>query len=808
MHLIWFINRDDQQPDPIEKKPTQSVSLGTVLQHEFETREEHASSTYDSDALAETSSKLGTNQLDVDVKPSFTSVSRLDGTVMEYCFHKESKYFKSDHAESNWSNESSCSDIIEELDMSWLDEAFDAANHQSMRKRYSKKSTEDYFDNVLSDKPTFKSSFVEEPELSENSNQQFNEVNIRWSKPLFQRKQREACGSFGTNIFGNAQMKRGKKMDNEKDKSLRKRTGVSSAQLEQPRLSSGRKTKSGTVASPSPSTTSHFSHRKLQSKEDRRGNDDIKGKQLYSKSTSQSREKVREVGATFLQRSILSSDDSENDTSDNEEDKRQPSLQPKHRNTARALSQSRKIIVAAATLKPKKRLSTEELKKVDENPILITDSSDSECEVMPQFKSQNQEVSLANQGKDSFSKVLLVPRRDTIRLMGEDGKIQQYQENCHEIGLKKLEHCTTGTTSETEHTKKFNDHDDEYQFSVESGQKSTPVIQTINVNDSFESNPVDSQKSCNHTNESYFQGGQAVVSDHHFDSEFQTSDRRHGSGHFDKHDIFTIKAVSSISPTQPILCETALTSKLKSIQYDLVHNEDVNSNREIEGLLNPDERNNSPILDNLIASPIEEVVMDEPSAYNKIRNTVSFSDRQVQNLQMQKKEEQFSLEKSFNKSGELHGLKEKGELRAAVRRAARAVGSVTPDMIADVQQLLRLFGCPYVVAPQEAESQCAQLEQQGLVSGIITDDSDIFLFGGKRVYRHVCSQKKNMELYLEDDFTKLLGLDRDILIDLAQLLGSDYAPGLSGVGPITALEIICEFYGPDTLFAFKVCFAW
>ena len=132
-------------------------------------------------------------------------------------------------------------------------------------------------------------------------------------------------------------------------------------------------------------------------------------------------------------------------------------------------------------------------------------------------------------------------------------------------------------------------------------------------------------------------------------------------------------------------------------------------------------------------------------------------------------------------------------------------------MIVDVQHLLRLFGCPYVVAPQEAESQCAKLEELGLVSGVITDDNDVFLFGGRRVYRHVCSQKKEMQLFLADDLEQLAGLSRDTLVDLAYLLGSDYTAGIPGVGPVTAVEILSEFYSRgaahgNALRKFKVCY--
>ena len=114
-------------------------------------------------------------------------------------------------------------------------------------------------------------------------------------------------------------------------------------------------------------------------------------------------------------------------------------------------------------------------------------------------------------------------------------------------------------------------------------------------------------------------------------------------------------------------------------------------------------------------------------------------------------------------------------------------------MVTECQQLLKLFGLPYVTAPMEAEAQCAKLVSLGIVDGIVTDDSDVFLFGGTRVYKNMFNQAKFVECYLSSDLEKEYSLDRQKLIRIAHLLGSDYTEGLPNVGPVTALEILSEF---------------
>ena len=146
---------------------------------------------------------------------------------------------------------------------------------------------------------------------------------------------------------------------------------------------------------------------------------------------------------------------------------------------------------------------------------------------------------------------------------------------------------------------------------------------------------------------------------------------------------------------------------------------------------------------------------------------------------------------------------EVAQLRSEHATTRRSEGEVTQQMAKEIQFMLRLFGLPYITAPMEAEAQCAELISLKLADGIITDDSDVFLFGGTFIYKNMFNNKKYVECYKLSDLQHDLGMDRTKLVQLAYLLGSDYTEGLEGVGPVLAMEILAHFPGEDGLVKFR-----
>ncbi|EGO03709.1 hypothetical protein SERLA73DRAFT_101960 [Serpula lacrymans var. lacrymans S7.3] len=124
---------------------------------------------------------------------------------------------------------------------------------------------------------------------------------------------------------------------------------------------------------------------------------------------------------------------------------------------------------------------------------------------------------------------------------------------------------------------------------------------------------------------------------------------------------------------------------------------------------------------------------------------------------------------------------------------------VTPQMAFQLIKALRAEGVPYVVAPYEADAQMAYLERIGLVDGIITEDSDLLVFGCRNVLFKLDSVSSTITSISRADFGSVTATEGGISLHgwsdsqfraMAILSGCDYLPSIPGVGLKTAWTLL------------------
>lgn len=143
-----------------------------------------------------------------------------------------------------------------------------------------------------------------------------------------------------------------------------------------------------------------------------------------------------------------------------------------------------------------------------------------------------------------------------------------------------------------------------------------------------------------------------------------------------------------------------------------------------------------------------------------------------------------------------------GKHRHADEQFAKCV-DVTPLMAHMVIKMLKRLQIPYVVAPYEADPQLVYLEKRGKIDAILSEDSDLLIFGAKTLITKLDNEGNCIEIRRENfksirdypmgDFTD------EHLRMLAILSGCDYSAGLPKIGMIRAYRLVRQHRTMDRI---------
>ncbi len=151
----------------------------------------------------------------------------------------------------------------------------------------------------------------------------------------------------------------------------------------------------------------------------------------------------------------------------------------------------------------------------------------------------------------------------------------------------------------------------------------------------------------------------------------------------------------------------------------------------------------------------------------------------------------------------LEEAREKGDIEE-IRIAAQQTAVLTDEMLEQAKQLLELMGVPVVQAPSEADAQIAYMAKNKSINFAASQDWDILLFGSPFLVRNLSISgrrkvpRKQEYIQIKPELIELksvlneLGINQEQLILIGILIGTDFNPGIKGVGPKRALELVKE----------------
>lgn len=118
-------------------------------------------------------------------------------------------------------------------------------------------------------------------------------------------------------------------------------------------------------------------------------------------------------------------------------------------------------------------------------------------------------------------------------------------------------------------------------------------------------------------------------------------------------------------------------------------------------------------------------------------------------------------------------------------------GGISRESYKKSQDMLAHLGIPFLIAAREAEALCCRLFKTGLVSAILTTDTDVLLFDCPYIVfssNHLWFMEVSPQAIREH-----LQLSSPQFLDLALLLGTDFSDPWKEKGPKAILNAIREF---------------
>lgn len=129
-----------------------------------------------------------------------------------------------------------------------------------------------------------------------------------------------------------------------------------------------------------------------------------------------------------------------------------------------------------------------------------------------------------------------------------------------------------------------------------------------------------------------------------------------------------------------------------------------------------------------------------------------------------------------------------------LRKLLSRCNYIAIEEFTSLKKLLQGIGIPVLQAKGDAEQLCAALAKEGLVSGVMSEDTDNLVYGCPLLITNINTnfekQEKEATVVFLKDILRNLGMDQSKFIDFCIMCGCDFNTRIPRIGPKTAYSLL------------------
>ena len=147
----------------------------------------------------------------------------------------------------------------------------------------------------------------------------------------------------------------------------------------------------------------------------------------------------------------------------------------------------------------------------------------------------------------------------------------------------------------------------------------------------------------------------------------------------------------------------------------------------------------------------------------------------------------------LEKQAENNSPNTKLRINSEIKKFEQRCVIFSQKQIQDILYFFELLGIPVIRENEEADFILAKLSAANKIDYILSDDSDVLVFGAKKVIKNFCIKEEKCDMYIIDEILEKLGITMNKFVDICILCGCDYTTKIRNMNCGKSLQLILKW---------------